>query len=83
MCFIKKQFFFVLCIKISESNNLTYYQRNRNTILIKQKIIIKTIMKNLKNRQKINIRIYLKKKKIKKENMEKIDIICLKKKSKN
>ena len=34
--------------------------------------------------KKINIKIYLKKKKIKKENMEKIGIIiCLKKKRKN
>ena len=51
---------------------------------IKQKSIVKTIKKDLKSKQEINIEAYLKKRRIKRENMEKIDIIiCLKKRSKN
>ena len=42
---------------------------------------MKTIKKDYEKKQEINVKTYLKKKKIKKENMEKIDItICLKKK---
>ena len=65
-------------------NNTTYYQRNRDIALNKAKEYYKNNNKRLKNKQEINIETYLKKIKIKKKNMEKIDIIIrLKKKSKN
>ena len=58
---------------MSESNNLTYYKRNRDMVLSKIK----------KSMQKVNIGTYQKNLRIKKENMERIDIIiCLKKRSK-
>ena len=45
---------------------------------------MKMIKKVSENKQKINVKTYLKKKKTKKENMEKTDItVCLGKKSKN
>ena len=45
---------------------------------------MKMIKRDQENRQEINIETYLKKKKIKKENMEKIDTsICLKKRKKD
>ena len=45
---------------------------------------MKMIKRNYENRQEINTETYLKKKKIKKGNMEKIDIsICLKKRKKD
>ena len=44
---------------------------------------MKTIKKDEENKQDINIETYLKKKKIKRENIEETDIIiCLKKKNK-
>ena len=65
-------------------DNTTYYQRNRDIALNKAKEYYKNNNKRLKNKQEINIETYLKKIKIKKKNMEKIDIIIrLKKKSKN
>ena len=50
--------------------NLTYYKKIRDIILLEQKI-----NKNWESKQTINIEIYLKKKKTKRENMEKTDII--------
>ena len=45
---------------------------------------MKMIKKGLESKQEINIQIYLKKKKIKIYNMEKIDtVICLNKRNKN
>ena len=65
-------------------DNTTYYQRNRDIALNKAKEYYENNNKRLKNKQEINIETYLKKIKIKKKNMEKIDIIIrLKKKSKN
>ena len=62
----------------------TYYQRNRDVILNRQKIIMKTIKKDLESKQEINTEIYQKKRKMKRENMEKTDIIiCLKKRNKD
>ena len=53
----------------------TYYQRNRDVILNRAKDYA---------RRDNARRIYLKKKKIKRENMEEIDVIlCLKKRNKN
>ena len=64
-------------------DNTTYYQRNKDIALNKAKDYYKNNNKRLKRHAKINIETYLKIK-IKRENMEKIDItICLKKRSKN
>ena len=65
-------------------NNTTYYQRNKEIILNRAKDYYENDKERLKSKQEINIETYLKKIKLKRENMEKIDIIiCLKKKSKN
>ena len=64
---------------MSGNTNLTYYQRNREVILNKAKDYYKNDKDRLKNRQEINTETYLKKRKIKKENMGKKDItICRK-----
>ena len=69
---------------MSESTDLTYYRRNRNVILNKSKDYYENNKDRLREQAKINIETYLKKKKIKKENMGRIDIIiCLKKRSKD
>ena len=66
---------------MSENTNLTYYQRNREVML---KIIMKMIKRDYGFNQEINTETYLKKNKIKEENMEKIDItVCLKKRNKD
>ena len=58
---------------MSESAYLTYYQKTRDVILTRAKDYYE-------NGQEINTENYLKKKKIKKENMGKIDTTkCLKK----
>ena len=65
-------------------DNTTYYQRNREIMLNRAKDYYENDKARLSDKQEINTETYLKKIKIKKENMEKIDIIiCLKKKSKN
>ena len=47
-------------------------------------VIMKMISRNQRDKQEINKEIYLKKKKTKRENMEKTDtIICLKKRNKD
>ena len=53
-----------------EYTNLTYYQRNRDVILNRSKDYYENNKERLKNRQGINTETYLKKKKIKKEDME-------------
>ena len=79
-------------------DNKTYYQRNRDKILHKAKNYYnnnderlreyarnkyRNLSEEDKNKIRDNIKTYLKKIKIKKENMQKLDtIICLKKKSK-
>ena len=64
---------------MSGNTNLTYYQRNREVILNKAKDYYKNDKDRLKNRQEINTKTYLKKRKIKKENMGKKHItICRK-----
>ena len=68
---------------MSKCADLTYYQRNRDVILNRAKDYYEND-KEIKREQEINTETYLKKKKIKKENMEKIDIsICLKKRKKD
>ena len=69
---------------MSEYTDLTYYQKTREVILNRAKDYYENNKKKLKSKQEINTKTYLKKKKIKKENMEKIDIsICLKKRKKD
>ena len=64
-------------------DNTTYYQRNRDVALNKAKEYYKNNNERLKEQAR-NTETYLKKIRIKRKNMEKIDIIiCLKKKSKN
>ena len=60
--------------------DLTYHQRSRDVIPNTAKNIMKIKKKDQYSKQKINAEIYLKKLKIKRENMEETDtIICLKK----
>ena len=64
-----------------QSANLTYYQRNRDVILNRAKDYYEN---DKGGKQEINTETYLKKKKIKRENMGGIDItICLKKRNKD
>ena len=66
---------------MSENTNFTYYQKNRNVILNRDKDYYENDKERLRGKQEINTETYLKKKKTKKENMENIDItICLKRK---
>ena len=62
-------YFFKLYIKMSET---TYYERNRDVIVNRAK----DYNKNDKERLRVM-------REIKRDNMEKIDIICLKKRNKN
>ena len=64
-------------------DNTTQYQRNRDVALNKAKEYYKNDNERLKEQAR-NTETYLKKIRIKRKNMEKIDIIiCLKKRSKN
>ena len=56
---------------MSECADLTFYQRNRDVILNRTKDYYETEKERLRGKQKINRETYLKKKKIKRENMEK------------
>ena len=68
---------------MSENTDLTYYQRNRDVMLNKAKDYYKNNKAKYRTIE-INTETYPKKKKIKKENMGKIDTtICLKKRSKD
>ena len=68
---------------MSEVTDLTY-QKNRGMILNRAKDYYENDQEKLRGKQEINTEIYLKKKKIKKENMGRIDIaICLNKKNKD
>ena len=69
---------------MSENTNLTYYQKNRYVIINRAKDYYKNDKERLKEQERINTKTYLKKKKTKKENMERTDIvICLKKRNKD
>ena len=62
---------------MSENTDLTY-QKIRDAVLSKAKSYCKNNKDRLRDKEEINTETCLKKKKIKKENMEKIDIIiCL------
>ena len=65
-------------------NNTTYYQRNREVILNKAKDYYENDKERLREQAKNKYKNLSEEKKLKKENMEKTDIIiCLKKRSKN
>ena len=69
---------------MSEYADLTYYQRNRDVILNRAKDYYEHDKERSKEQEEINTETYLKKKKIKRENMGGIDIaICLKKRNKD
>ena len=68
---------------MSECADLTYYQRNRDVILNREKDYYENDKERLREPARDKYR-NLKKKKIKRENVEKTDIaICLKKKHKD
>ena len=78
--------FFLLYIKMSECNSieLTYYQRNRDMILNRAKYYDENDKERLREQARDKYRNLSEEEKIKKENMEKIDIsICLKKRKKD
>ena len=69
---------------MSESADLTYYQRNRDVILNRAKDYYENDKERLREQARDKYRNLLKKIKIKKENMGKIDIaICLKRRKKD
>ena len=69
---------------MSESNNLTYYQRNRDIVLSKAKDYYKNNNERLKRHSKDKYMNLSKEDKNKKREYGKNDIIiCLKKRSKN
>ena len=60
----------------------TYFQKNRETILNRTKDYYESNKEVLREKQKISITNYLKKRRIQKESMEEIDIkICFKKRN--
>ena len=62
----------------------TYYEKNRDVILNRAKDYYKNKKERLRDNARDKYIIFLKKKKMKGQNMEKIDIIiCLKKRNKN
>ena len=68
---------------MNEYADLTYYQKSWEVILNRAKDYYENDKEKLRGKLEINTEIYLKKKKIKKENMERIDItMCLKKRNK-
>ena len=69
---------------MGESANLTYYQRNRNVILNRPKDYYENDKERLRQQARDKYRNLSEEEKIRKENMEKIDIsICLKKRKKD
>ena len=69
---------------MSENTNLTYYQKNRDVILNRTKDYYENDKERLRDQARDKYRNLSEEEKIKKENMEKIDItICLKKRKKD
>ena len=65
---------------MGENTNLTYYQRNRDVILNRAKDYYENDKERLRVQARDKYRNLSEEEKIKKENMEKIDVtICLKK----
>ena len=76
--------FFLLYIKDEWGYWFKLLQKNGDVTLNRANNIIKIIKRDQGRKQEINIETYLKKKKIKKENLGRIDIvICLKKRNKD
>ena len=72
---------FIIYKKMSEGADLTYYQKNRDVILNRAKDYYENDKERLREQTRDKYRNLSEEKKIKKENMEKIDItICLKRK---
>ena len=76
----RDHYIFLLYIKMSGT---TYYERKRDVIVNRAKDYNKIDKERLRVMREINTEIYWKRKKTKRDNMEKIDIICLKKRNKN
>ena len=69
---------------MSENTDLTYYQKNQDVVLNKAKDYYKNNKERLRKQARDKYRNLSEEEKIKKENMEKIDIsICLKKRKKD
>ena len=69
---------------MSESTDLTYYQKNRDVILNRAKDYYENDKERLREQARDKYRNLSEEEKNKKENMEKIDIsICLKKRKKD
>ena len=69
---------------MGENANLTYCQRNRDVILNRAKVYYENDKERLREQARDKYRNLSEEEKIKKENMEKIDIsICLKKRKKD
>ena len=69
---------------MSESTDLTYYQRNKDVVLNKAKDYYKNNKERLREQARNKYRNLYEEKKIKKENMGRIvSIICLKKRNKD
>ena len=65
-------------------SNTTYCQRNRDLILNRAKDYYENDKKRLKEQARDNAEIYLKKIRMKRENMQETDtVICLKKRNKD
>ena len=83
---IKEAFYNLLLFfcYVKKMSNKTYYQRNREVILNKAKDYYENDKERLREQAKNKYKNLPEEKKLKKENMEKTDIIiCLKKRSKN
>ena len=75
---------FLLYIKMSESADLIYYQRNRDVILNRAKDYYENDKERLREQARDKYRNLSEEEKIKRKNMEKTDIrICLRKKNKD
>ena len=69
---------------MSESADLTYYQRNRDVLLNRAKDYYENDKERLREQARDKYRNLSKEEKIKKENMKKLDIvICLKRRKKD
>ena len=76
--------FFIIYKNKSDSVYLTYYQKNRDVILNRAKDYYENDKERLREQARDKYRNLSEEKKIKKENMGKIDIaICLKKRNKD
>ena len=77
-------FFFINVSKMSESDKQTYYQRKKKDVILKRaKGYYENDKKDQEIKEDISTETYLKKEKIKRENMGETDtMICLEKRDK-